>query len=103
MQVVGRLARRRVLMEGLVRRQHERQVPVEELAESDEPALEPVAARSPASEDRVHRLAEVRRQLTDQSADEHLQGEPLAPERRAGTPRGLGHLLERQPVPAALS
>ena len=46
MQVVGRRARRRLLMERLVGRQHQRQVPVEQIAERLEPPLEPLAARA---------------------------------------------------------
>ena len=47
MQVVGRHARGRVLVERLVGREQQRQVAVEEVAKSLEPALEPLAAGAP--------------------------------------------------------
>ena len=86
-------------MERLVRREHQGQMPLEQPAVGNEPPLQPVAARAPFRQDRVHRLAEVPRQLADQRLDEEGDGQALAPERRARAAGHFGHALERQPLP----
>src|SRR5438067_5500918 len=102
-EVVGRLSGRRLLVKGLVRCKHQRQVPLEQAAEGGEPALETIAARPAARQDRVHRLAEVTRQLADERFDQKRHGQALPPQGGARPPHDLGHALERQPLPATLA
>ena len=102
-QVVGRLPGRGLLVEGLVGREHQREMPVEELAEGEERALEAIPAGASDRQDRIHRIAEVGRKLADQGGHEHLEGQPLPPERGARAPRGLSDPLERQSLPALLA
>jgi hypothetical protein len=102
-EVVGRLSGGGVLVKRLVGREHQREVAVEQLAERDEPALEPVAARPTGRQDREQRLAEVGRELPDERGDKHVARQALPPERRPRPARGFGHSLERQPVPAPLA
>ena len=75
-------------------------MPVEELAEGDERALEAIPAGASDRQDRIHRVAEVGGELADQGGDEHLEGQPLPPERGARPARRLGDPLQRQSLPA---
>ena len=103
MQVVVRLPRPRPLMEGLVGREHQRQVTVEQAAELLEAARESLPAGAARGQDRVHRRAEVGRELTHERTDQRIQIEALPPEGRARAAGHLSHTLERQPVPATLA
>ena len=102
MQVVGRLPRRRVLVERLVVREHQRQMAVEEVAERLETRSAARGRCRPRSGSGTSR-AEVLGELADERADQHLRRQPLPPEGRPRPPGDLGDPLERQPVPPALA
>ena len=102
-EVSGGPAGRR-LVERLVRREHQRQVAVEQLAQRLEPALRTGRGPMPRTVRTGYIVdAEVVGELAEERLDERLPAEPLAPERRARPARGLGDALERQAVPAVLA
>ena len=103
MQVRRRFAGGRFLVERLVCREHQRQVPFEHFAQGFERADESVSAGAAGGEDRIHGRAEIVGELSDEGADQNLAAQSLAPKGRARPAGNLRYALERKTVPASLA
>ncbi len=102
-EVVRPLSGPRALMERLIGGEQQRQMPVDELAQGIETALEPLAAGSVGRQHWVHRGPKVGSELAGERCDQDIARQPLPPKRRSGAAGCLRDPFQSQAVPATLA